>query len=453
MVFGNYKTAPFFNKLNLLYSNKGNVIDSSDDSCGTADLIAQGDSTDRRAYNCAEIQNKPEQIVKHPQILLPIPIPVPFIEPVSTEDLDEICGLDPNGHTLEYSPRPLYQWNRPDLILNKKSQENCVDGDEILKSLISFERSLFADDLTTVSSNVSWEESDKTSLLHDQNSIKGHKSLRSFASHHSNGLCSKTYRKVRRALVEISVEDDHIYLMKEGLDANSGGFERHLAFDLDSVGDPSLPDSSVSNPRSLEPLWELKLMDIALDTPPPTPGIYSGKKCGTDSRLYCDEDYMDTDDEDVLFSSLLHRHSHSNFSYSPENWDQSIKRNYSPLFGEDCIGSFANQIQMGHTRKMFSHGRLRRRSRGQKSKRSSSRRSRHGGLPRGRHNTVEERSFSPNLSTVSEKPSEEDASCLPTPLSCKESRSLLERRFFDVASFHSEEGTTETCISSKDSDN
>jgi hypothetical protein len=452
MVFGSYKTSPLFNRFNLPYSDKRNAFDSCDEgTCGTTDLITQDDSNDRCPYNFDAIHIKPRKSVIQPQILLPIPLPC--IEPVPTKDLDDTCGLDLNGESFEHSPIPLYQWNRPNAFSIRRSQEKCVDGVDILKSLISFERNLFASPVTVDSNSENEEDNDETFLLYDQNSTKRSKLLKSSDSQNPYGFCSKAYKKVSRTVPDECAEDDTLYLMQEVQGFNNSFFERQLAFDIDSVDEPSLSGSSTSQPNSFEPQWVLQPDNIALETPPPSPGLQYGRKYYTDSRLYCDEDYMDTDDEAVLFSSLIQRHCHSKFPVFIDACDQSMRKNYNPLETENGVGSCANLIQMGPARKFFACDRLRRRNRGRKAKRNSLRSSRHGRKLSGRHSPVQERTFSPNLSTVTEKPSEEDASCLPTPRSCKESHPFASREFFKVSSHQSEDETTETCTSSKESDN
>jgi hypothetical protein len=438
MVFASSKKTQLVNRFNLRNTFRSNEVTTSTDSsnsyaddnfskvglvnCNNQSSVNDQSSTKagKSAYNFALFRAESEETLRQPSFILPIPLP--YIEPVSSHDFDHVSIRNDDVTMLENFPKALYQWNgrNAQVSINKSNQESCDDNNETLQQYFVCESSSNVSQTNHDSDEEKWEYIDEMSLLHGQTVNKPSNNFISSVLHfsmpYSTSASNHTPKKVNRSFDGV-IDDYHTYLMEEHNAVCHDWHERQLAFDLESVDymNPILTE---------EPRWEMQPDETTLEIHPPLTN--NNKRWEyrrvIESRLYCDEDFLDTDSDDAPSSSLLQQSSRSESAVLPE------KQNH---------------------RKTFVRNSMKRSRTNQRTRRSCRRISLNGRRRSGRRSppVLLGRQFSTNLATVTERPSEEDASCcIPTPRNNK-----LNHTNFDFSTNHSEEDTAATCNSSKDS--
>lgn len=409
-----------------------------------------------------------------------LPIPLPCIEPTTTQDIDEITK---DNSSPQCSSSVRFRWSSIRSQFSSDDvvdQENVVDdSDDTLKTFFSCgtQSTIIPPMMTDTQYNSSvegYECSDDTSLLHGRTVHKASRffrtSINTCSPYESNTMPTTptSSKRSKHSTTKIEKEEQYTSLLANKKDICYDWMHGQLAFDLEYVEqsidttNPTLGDSNFAIEEA--PNWALHPDDIGFETPPPpplTPSILRYNKSRKKSRkknndrFVSDESFMkllDGYESTDFLDKLIKSTSHCEPSSTNENVDMQ-QVSWQDFDAEMITGYVSRNIQS--YRKISPivrprHGRygtitheIQRRGRS----------SRHGRRRSGRHSPPKllGRQFATNLSTVTERPSEEEAtsSCIPTPMSNKN------RRFFtayesDTSSNESGEGTAETC-SSKDS--
>jgi hypothetical protein len=415
----------------------------------------------RGAYNFDDLKVELGDGNEIPTMFI-LPIPSPYIEAPSPQDLEDTC-VESNGNTSPGNISNLrFRWSniKSQFSFTKTiNQENCIDDvDKVNRQSQSDISPMTSDGYCH--SMEECDDNDGTSLLHGRTIHK----MSTFFNSTISLTTTSTAKKQHRVPIG-DAEDQYEYLISDKNDNCHDWLHRQLAFDLEYLEDIEISSATgyESSIISEEPYWTLHPEDITFDIPPP-PVSLQPKNSRENVHLFSDEDFMETDGSIGNESqSLLDRHLPTKPPNEPPTDDDSfdLQKDSWQDFDAGIRTSYgSNRSNKKHYHKMaivrnrFGRYNTSREMRRRSSSSSSSSRISKQGRRRNAHRnppTLLGRQFSTNLSTVTERPSEEEAtsSYIPTPMSCKN------RQFFasyesDSFSNQSKEGTLETC-SSKDS--
>lgn len=259
-------------------------------------------------------------------------------------------------------------------------------------------------------------------------------------------------------------EEQYESLIADHNDVCNDWLHRQLAFDLEYLENITISTNPVDYPFAHpegEPTWTLHPDDIALEVPPPPPpplpparSKKSHKKGRTVSKgpanseehfmklvEGCDPQLGKRSNDDLPDSN-----AEDTFDIQEESWQNFDAEMRIGNGSSRYLKSYRKISPIVRSRFVLYNGLIREVHRRSHTSRQSRRRSGRRSPP-----ILLGRQFATNLSTVTERPSEEEAnsSCMPTPMSAK-NRHFFSTYDSDTSSSQSEGGTAVTC-SSKDS--
>jgi hypothetical protein len=446
--------------------------DSKDDDSYDSSDVELIVSKEGEAYNFDDLK---EELLVSSQAMTMLPIPLPCIEPSMAYDFNDACDGSNENIAVDNTSNFRFRWSniRSPFSLTKVSgQENWVEnGDDTLTRFFMCGSQSDIMPMMTDSQYNSvegFDDSDDTSLLRGYSVNKTSKFFKASVSNRPNHVSSTSVSidptsksKGLHHSMEDDGEEQSAHLIADRNDECHDWIHRQLAFDLEYLEDNNPVTQTDDNfgANEEEANWALHPDDIAFEMPPPPPLQTRSLK----SRSKVHEKYEPELRSELDILKDLDGYESQKFKGPTSLCESSTKENTFDL-QEESWHPFDSDVRMSgkasrtkNYRKItpiVRGGRLGRYScmnreiiqRQSRTSRHGRRRSRHRSPP-----TMLGRQFATNLSTVTERPSEEDASsCMLTPMSSKN------RHFFATydrgySSSQSEGGTAETCNSSKDS--
>ena len=441
--------------------------EENDDTARVELLIQSGTTCQdgrRSAYDFDELKAHVDEPI-FSQSMGMLPIPLPCIELAFTKDVDDTNDKTNDEGSQGTFGSVRFRWNS---IRSPFSSTKIVDQENFVEPFFSCGSPSTTMPMMTDTKHNSMEGydcSDDTSLLHGQTVQKTFKFFKRSLLDRPVEYRSSASTSTKKSSRSTKEDGDEQYesLIADPNDMCNDWIHKQLAFDLEYIESIDVAIRNVDHHNANnddEPQCTLHPDDIALEVPPPpstSPPVRS-KKARKKGRVIAEEQFkklVDCYESPSFLDQLLQHHTVVSDSSIPDTFDVQDK-SWQNFDAEMRIGN-GNSRNMKNYRKIspvvcnrFS------RCNGMPVIREVSRRSRHSRHGRRRSGRRSPpillgRQFASNLSTVTERPSEEEAnsSCIPTPMSNK-NRHFFSTYESDHSSSRSEEGTAETC-SSKDS--
>ena len=490
MVFGVATKYPLMNKFQLRMTPRNgetsvltsSSFDSDVDDAQLIDAMNQSETLSRDGRIGAYDFNEFKEFVdtyRITQSMGMLPIPLPCIGTSTSSDIDDINDRMDDSNSQSKSTPVRFRWNsfRSQFASDKISdQENVAeDGDRTFLPFFTCGSSSMISPMMTdtqCNSMDGYNCSDDTSLLHGQTVHKASKFYKSalltrpLQSANRQSATSSSLKKPNRST---NKDDNEQY---ESLIADQNAtchdwMNRQLAFDLEYLEDINVTSNVAENTYSNhddEPNWTLHPDDINIGVPPPPPPIVRSKKSrkhgnsSSKGHMVSDDFFMKLIEEyesPTLLDELLQDKSAENLSKNGDtavnsdlwqDFDAEIRIGYSSGRGKKSYRKVSPMVRTG---RRFGRHNGTVRDVHQRSHTSMNGRRRSG---RRSSPILLGRQFATNLSTVTERPSEEEANstCIPTPMSARNRHFFSQCDSDASSSSQSGEGTAETC-SSKDS--